>query len=852
MKRLFFTLYVVLTAVCCLQAGQLSETDARQVANRFFSQQSSRFTAQSGLSATRLAYTAEHNRFYVFDRGSRGGYVIVAGDDRLPQVLGYGDTGDFSVPALPSSVRYWMDEMNRQIAYLQSHEGVVAHQPAARTNTVGPLLTTRWGQDAPYNNYCPTYTLSDGSFSRAVTGCVATAAAQIMNYYQWPAVGRGSHSYYCNVNDVTPTEFSADFSQSVYRWDLMLDSYDANSSPESCDAVARLMSDVGISMDMGYGSSSGASEIVATQGLQRYFAYGSSCYWLNRDYYSAAEWDQFLFDELSENRPVMYCGYAFDGGHAFVLDGIDANGYFHVNWGWNGAYDGYFLVSLLAPTASMNFEYRQDGLFGLVPETQDDIVEKELYIRGGMVPVTKSAPLGDVVNLKADQLLVEGNKMDTVGYDDWNGRKIYYTLIPMSLGVYDKNGVERQNTQFSYKHYLSGYWGPSSQEQLNLDLPESLEDGEYQLKLSFSMDQGNNYDQSVFDYSGKEAYVKMLVSNDTAYLSDCFLYNTYSLESLVVPRGITVDQPFNVAVKLSYDMPWGGGGDGPQGNVYLSILKDGQAVANSELYEVMLPVNTEKTYEMQITAPTEWGVYDLVLKDESGNQMMKIAQWQGSEDISATIFVLPVCHELLEDFETMTANTSTTDKNVQGRFTTWSFYKCGVRAPGEDLCNGTNSVMLKKPSAIYSTQPLCHDFFMAQAVFFNPTGTLSKYKMEYSLDGGASWEMAYTIDSLDLVEVEKKSQVLASWILNLTADQPAQFRITMFGGGSGATYLDDFVLYYTDQAGDVNGDGEVNIADVNAVIDMILSGNTTANGDVNSDGEVNIADVSAIISLILA
>ena len=418
------------------------------------------------------------------------------------------------------------------------------------------------------------------------------------------------------------------------------------------------------------------------------------------------------------------------------------------------------------------------------------------------------------------------------------------------MGIFDKDGVERLNKQFPYKEYFG--WGAPPQEAPNLDLPESLEDGEYQIKLAYSLDEGAHYDQPVFDYSGKEAYVKMIVRNDTAYLSDCFLYNTYSLESLEVPRGVTIDQPFTVTVKMSYNRPWGPA-DSPVGNVYLSILKDGHVVTNSELYEVMIPVNTEVTYEMQITAPEEWGVYELVLNDESGNQMMRIGQWMDSEDVMVTFFVLPICEELLEDFEAMPTSNSTSAQNVQGNFTTWSFNKSGVRAPGEGKCNGAHAVMMKLPSTISSTQPLSRNFFMAQATFFNPTAVDSKYKLEYSLDGGSTWNIANTMYNLEAVEVESKGQVLATWTLDLTADQPALFRIAMIGGGNGTTYVDDIVLYYTDQlAGDVNGDGEVNIADVNVIIDMILKGINESKGDVNGDGEVNIADVNAIIAIILS
>ncbi len=854
MKRLFLILAIAVATVCNLQAGQIDEAAARHLADQFFSARSARFTASAGQTATRLAYTAEQGRFYVFDRSNHGGFVVVAGDDRLPQVLGYGETGDFSSAVLPDAVQYWLDAMNKQIAYLQSHGGVAVHQPAKRVAAVAPLLTTRWDQGAPYNNYCPTYTSPAGNTGRAVTGCVATAVAQVMNYYQWPDVGRGSHSYWCNVNDMTNTELSADFSQSVYQWDLMLDEYDKNSSPESCDAVARLMSDVGISMDMGYGTSSGASESVAMHSMTRYFKYTDKCYILNRDYYGAEEWDQYMVNELVAGRPVIYCGYYYGmdggGGHAFVLDGVDNDGYYHVNWGWGGSYDGYFLVSVLAP-GGMDFKYMQDGIFGLVPEAQSDAVDDVMYIHSQLIPRTTSAQLGSQIILVMDNFMVEGNMLDTVGYEERNGRKAYYDLIEMSLSLFDQNGNECKSDHFTCQQYLDPRWSWGGR-YLYFDLPQSLEDGDYKMKLSYSLDDGVNYDHPVLDFSGEDLYVKMRVRDGMAYLTDCFLSNTYEVQSIAVSSGVMANQPFTADVTLLYDT-WGEQ-DGPVGNVYLSLLKDGIEVASSDMCEVMLHGNVEKTYQMQMTAPAEWGRYELALCDESGNRMERMENWIGSEVVTVPVFVLPVCDELVEDFESMTANSSTTDKNVQGQFTTWNFSKCGVRAPGEDLCNGTNSVMMKKPSSITTAQSLSHHFIIAQATFINPVSSLAKYTLKYSLDDCVTWQTARTIDDLEAAEVEGKTQSRVTWMLDLSAAQPVYFRISMIGGGGGATYVDDVSFYYIDPKCDVNGDGEITIADVNMVIDAILSNSDQLSiaADVNNDGIINIIDINTIIDVMLA
>ena len=852
MKRLFFLFAIAFATVYSVQAAHINEMEAQQVANQFFGAKSSRISAPAGQG--RLAYTAENERFYVFNRGEHGPFVVVAGDDRLPQVLGYGDSGDFSTTSLPPAVQYWMNELNRQIAFLQTHSDAVAHQPAKQAAAVDPLMTTRWDQGEPYNNQCPTYSTTGSNYSRAATGCVATGIAQVMNYYKWPDVGRGSHSYVCNVNDVTVTELSADFSQSHYRWDLMLDDYYPSSNPESCEAVAKLMSDVGISMDMGYGSSSGASEVVALRSLKRYFKYNDNSYILNRDYYGAEEWDQFLFDEISAQRPIVYCGYSIAptgaSGHCFVLDGFDTEGYFHVNWGWGGDFDGYFLVSVLAPASGMDFAYGQDGFFGLVPETRADEIADVLYIRSQLIPVTTTARIGDRIELMTEDFMVEGNKMDTAGYQQ-SGR-YYYTLIPMKLSITDSDGEAIYTQQFNRQHSLDDRRGFGAV-QYYIDLPNTLTDGVYKIKMSYSLDDGANYDHQVRDFTSKELYVKMTVRDDSVYLSDPFLSNIYTLDSFVIPSGVTINQPFTVGMNLTYFMPWSDA-EGPAGNVYLSLLKDGNEVATSEMCEVKIHTNEVKTYEMELMAPSEWGKYDIVAKDENGSSLMKMDGWYSASEAIGTFFILPPCKQLTEDFESMTANNSTNDKNVQGDFITWDFYKCGVRAPSEGLSNGAQAVMMKKPSYITTAQPIGRNFFMAQASFFNPTTTPSKYRLTYSFDGGSTWQTAVTLDGTDAIEVPEKDQVVATWMLNLDAWQPAIFRITMFGGGNGATYLDDFCLYFTENLCDVNIDGEVNVADVNAVVNAIIndSAQAASSADVNGDGDINIGDINTVLNAILS
>ena len=216
---------------------------------------------------------------------------------------------------------------------------------------------------------------------------------------------------------------------------------------------------------------------------------------------------------------------------------------------------------------------------------------------------------------------------------------------------------------------------------------------------------------------------------------------------------------------------------------------------------------------------------------------------------------------LLEDFEDMPATSSTSAKDVEGFFATWSFNKSGVRAPGEGKANDEHSVLMKLPSQFYSTTPVYYNFYMASMVVFNNGAYTAKYSLEYSLDNGATWTKVNAANGSDGAEVASQTVGTCYWPLNLKNNQPAVFRISQVGGNKNAsTYVDDLCLYYTGEeggpdqgiTGDVNGDGEVNIADVNAIIDLILTARSETAADVNGDGEVNIADVNAVIDIILS
>ena len=288
--------------------------------------------------------------YYAFNIGDNDGFVIVSGDDSLTELVGYSDSGSFDPDNMPDNMRSWLQTYSDYVASVQAGESKAKRQQLGNVTTivVRPFVTTEWNQGEPYDRLTPL--LDNGA--HCATGCVATAMAQVMKYYEWPERGEGSNSYEYDPYGT----LSMDFSQSVYDWENMLDIYssyyeEGNIVPEYNDgqagAVAKLMYDCGISVNMMYGESSGAYDPAIPNAFKSYFKYKSDIYY--RDNMSSKEFMDVLLSELDEKRPVLICGAGLGGGHAFVGDGYDSNNFVHINWGWGGYSDGYFNVNYLDP-----------------------------------------------------------------------------------------------------------------------------------------------------------------------------------------------------------------------------------------------------------------------------------------------------------------------------------------------------------------------------------------------------------------------------------------------------------------------------------------------------------------------
>ena len=300
----------------------------------------------------------------------QGGFAVVSADDLVPEVLGV-STSDYS-EGRNANFQWWLNAASEAVNYAVQNNiqlTTTKPDPSLYPTEVGPLLTTRWDQETPYNNMCPTYSGS----TKCLTGCVATAMAQVLNYHKMPEHGEGQRTIYYPHGNHSGQAVSANFSEDYYDWNNMLDDYSTTSyTKEQADAVALLMRDCGVAADMEYGGpsdGSGAYSQDAAAGLRKYFGFAEAqC--VERDYYKETTWMNMVYRELSENGPMYYGGAdAYGkGGHAFVLHGYRADGKVLVNWGWSGSDDGYYDIAILDPSY-YQFSQGQDMIIGVKSNT---------------------------------------------------------------------------------------------------------------------------------------------------------------------------------------------------------------------------------------------------------------------------------------------------------------------------------------------------------------------------------------------------------------------------------------------------------------------------------------------------
>lgn len=485
-------LWLIGGLLCCISIWARTPEQAACVASEFLGnrntpavrrmQQAEKADAVTAPVAIAYTQTQADNEPAVYVFNGQEGFVLVSANDDTRAVLGYSDNGRFDATDIPENMQFWLqmyaDELARYNANKQPGKPALK-RAAVQTSypTITPILgNVEWGQGEPYNNLCPTV-----NGERCVTGCVATAISQIMYVHKHPTKGTGSHSYTSATHQLTS---SANFSATTYDWSNMLPYYYNNYNTTQANAVATLMHHVGIVAEMDYDpEGSGANSAYTLSQMATYFGYDAGIRTLPKDYMREEEVMTAIISDLEQGHPVFVSGRTKnDEGHAFVCDGMQSDGYLHINWGWYGGANGYFALSALDP--------EQQGTGG---SASDMAFTEEVDVYTGIQPdqggtAQPLVTVSKIVRTSADRVGRNANiafsleRFTSSGMATAEGIICYY--------IYDSNDLLTTTQPIGSFELPTGHYYQNPID-ISYPIPSSLPDGEYKLEVGFS-DESNN------------------------------------------------------------------------------------------------------------------------------------------------------------------------------------------------------------------------------------------------------------------------------------------------------------------------------------------------------------------------
>lgn len=805
LRLLFFLIVCVVVSVSVeVHAEQVSVNEAQSIASRFMAQRGMGTVAASQpLRAPRSKASASQQEaaYYVFNAAKDRGFVIVSGDDRTEQVLGYSDHGNYDPNNVPENMKAWLNQYVEEIAMLD--EGVITidrsqsdvHPKAG--SAVSPLLTSQWDQGAPFNFQCPQY---NGSY--CVTGCVATAMAQIMFYHKWPSSTSQTIPGYTQSSNTAyemhGTTYPA-LTTTTFNWNIMKDYYsssETSTTDNSNNAVARLMRYCGQAVEMKYGVSS-SSAVSSSEVFVDYFRYSPKARKLFRVDYSYSQWENFILTELRANRPVVYTGHKHNGGHSFVCDGYDGSGYYHFNWGWRGSHDGYFLLTALNPNGggigsavgNNGYMIGNDIIIGLEPNTvstsERNSVARcfELEI-GDNTTYTRS-------NSSEPFLLYLNARI-------WNEMPVSRTYN-LGWGVYQADGFTPYlQYTFTATHSLGAHEKSESIIR-TFQFGQNFANGTYYLRPICR--ETGNYTWFPCHFSGLD-YIKAVINGNTLTLTVVNkAINNVEETTDGVSANINaysplkkVHRPLSVLVKVK--------NNSLADNIFFYLWANNKCVgANS------INLSSGSTGNVSISyTPTSSGTNDLmVTADRAGNNVY----------CTGSVNVEPLTEaSLLVRSSVPAANAS---NQVAGNKLT------------------LNASITNRKTSIY------HDYFFARLYKKTLLGNVEEGEIQRVIEIPAS--NSQTTSSInqvfDFTNLSKGKYLVKFYYYSLDEEKMAL---------QTATYEILGAI-----PGDVNGDGIVSSVDITALYNYLLNSDSSAivNGDQDGDGVITSTDITVIYNILL-
>ena len=865
----------------------------------------------------RLAHTEVSSRetgevdYYVFSTSDDGAFVIVAGEDRVRPILGCAN-GKFDAEQLPCNVRWWLDGYKRQIEWLRGHPQQQAVEGSRRSpaegQTIEPMVTCHWNQGEPYDWECAVY---EGEY--CLTGCVATAMAQVMNYWKFPDVLPEVPGYTSETFEIIHEPLPS----VGVDWEHMLDDYYTNHyTDQEAHAVARLMRYCSQACQSDCSPGGTASSTLNQMIALKMFGYSPRVDFLARDSYGNDEWRAIVDEELLSHRPVLYGGNDGSGGHAFVIDGYD-NGLYHVNWGWGGYYDGFFELDLLDPYPGCAFMYRQDMVYQIYPAdgnegetpTNYDFEEDGIYYRlqGNEALVT---------NRDADYNSYRGHVEvpRTVTHDGETyrvtgiGDKAFAICEDLesvsmpyieSIGHYSFVhclGLREVTLGKTFKHGgLYSFYDSNGLERVNIEDIEAWAD------IDFETLPANPMYSAQHVYCNGEELTHLVIAGQVQSVKQFTFGCVKSLKSVTLEDGVKDigDYAFYKCPNLEQvTLPDGLRHVGYEAFCYCEGLTDlefkGSVGTIDEFAFYGIPIQGTLIFPSHVdticyAAFCYTGIDQLVLHDVDRivdyaffyNPYLEQVSIQGTvKSIGSSAFeecpaikrvdVKDLSSWCQIEFENSTANpvSFSHQLHVDGEAVTRLEVPAGVSAIHDYAfiyCDSLMSVTVKGGSIGKSAFYKCANLeevtlgdsvaIIGQQAFYE-CSKMERLTLGRGLQtlGSRAFSRNNAIKNITcralFPPVMDAKDCFSSTVYNKATVTVPLLKLKAY---KQADYWKQFLKLEGDilGVGDVNEDGEVNITDVNVVVDAILTDKHEAICDVNCDDEVNIADVNAIIMMVL-
>ena len=614
MKRALFLMIGCLVGLVMI-ANPITKEEAQQKAVQFLSKKQSNRALAPRLKPVSLQEVSGLNseRLYAFNVGQKNGFVVMSADDCTGElILGYADKGELSMETMPDNMRAWLKGYDDEIKWMQEH-GVTNQVAASRAMTasavrtpISALLTSRWNQGEPYNTYCPQVGVTPVP---TVTGCVATATAQVLYYY---GKKRGVPT---TTSKAIPGYTTAAYSLAVgekavrtFDWSKMSDIYPSTS--EANEEVARLMEYVGAGLKMDYrpanvgGSSAYQPDIPYV--LTEYFGYDKSARCVFRNDYSYGEWIDMMYEMLSNGDPVLYGGDSTGGGHAFVLDGYTEDDYFHVNWGWGGESDGHFKLSVLYS--------EEQGIGGSTSQNG---------YSAGQEAIINVNPVNSGVDTST-RMTVTDAFPDQTEYSRGSA-SVDFTNVRLYFGAYNYTGATvtfdfgwglyRKDELLRVLAYTENYETPIpnragfSSAYFDTNFDADLADGVY-LLMPISKKHGT--ENWYPDFGSEIYYINATISGNTLTLAESVQTNI-SANIISVSASPEVGKPMTITAKLYNN-----------GTLYSGDVSIGKATGGTPAYKLLasqqIEVDAGKEIDVTFTfTPSDAGEMTVSLLDKSQN-----------------------------------------------------------------------------------------------------------------------------------------------------------------------------------------------------------------------------------------